>query len=159
MTLKDALPSENSEVSRAAVIVTSSVKLQTTICLFRVRNVIRDLRGRDEIIAEELHAWGFTGSVGNPKVIAPEEAASLLSDAVPTGDAPVPLQQRRLEEVVAYLDSAEMQLDEITRARTAHLIEQHERYQKAIGGRSVQGVEPVLPPDLLGVYILLPDNA
>ena len=159
MTLKDALPSENSEVSRAAVVVTSSVQLQTTICLFRVRNVISDLRGREEIIAEELHAWGFTGSVSNPTVIAPEEVTSLLYDAVPTGDAPRPLQQRRLEEVVAYLDSADMQLDEITRERTQRLIEQHERYQKTIGGRGVQGVEPVLPPDLLGIYILLPDNA
>jgi hypothetical protein len=159
MTLKDALPSDSPSVARAAVVETDSVNRQTTICIFRVRNVISIIRGQEEIIAEELISWGFTGSVQNPEVIDSKEATRLLYETVPSGDVALGLQERRLEQVVAFLNSAEMHLDDITRERTGRLIEQHERYQKAIGGKRVQGVEPVLPPDLLGVYILLPHNA
>jgi hypothetical protein len=38
------------------------------------------------------------------------------------------------------------------------LIEAHERFRRVIGGKQYQVVKPVLPMDLMGIYILLPDS-
>jgi hypothetical protein len=38
------------------------------------------------------------------------------------------------------------------------LINAHERFRKVLGGKRFKVVEPVLPMDVLGVYILLPEN-
>ena len=46
----------------------------------------------------------------------------------------------------------------VVHERSEKLIEAHERFRKVIGGGRYKIVEPVLPPDLLGVYILMPGN-
>ena len=46
--------------------------------------------------------------------------------------------------------------NQIVRERSQKLIEAHERFRKLVTGRKYDVVEPVLPPDILGVYILLP---
>jgi len=35
-------------------------------------------------------------------------------------------------------------------------VEAHERFRSVVGGKRYRVVEPVLPMDLIGVYILLP---
>jgi hypothetical protein len=42
--------------------------------------------------------------------------------------------------------------------RAEMLINAHERFRKVLGGKRLKVVEPVLPMDVLGVYILLPEN-
>jgi len=38
------------------------------------------------------------------------------------------------------------------------LLEAHERFRKLLGGGKYKVVEPVLPMDLMGVYVLLPER-
>ena len=48
--------------------------------------------------------------------------------------------------------------DQIAIKRAEILVEAHERFRKVIGGKRYKVVEPVLPMDLMGIYILLPDT-
>ena len=50
-------------------------------------------------------------------------------------------------------------LDQIAIKRSEILVEAHERFRKVIGGKRYKVVEPVLPMDLMGIYILLPEKA
>ena len=40
--------------------------------------------------------------------------------------------------------------------RANHLVEAHGRFKELVGGRRYEAVKPVLPPDVMGVYILIP---
>ena len=45
-------------VARSAVVLTQKVKTRTTLIQFRVRNVIREIGSKREVIAEEVFLWG-----------------------------------------------------------------------------------------------------
>ncbi|ODS30896.1 MAG: helicase, partial [Candidatus Scalindua rubra] len=51
--------------ARASIIKTDVVDIKTTILLFRVRNVIEEKNGTNQIVAEEMIIWGYKG---NPDV-------------------------------------------------------------------------------------------
>ena len=46
-------------VARSAVVLTQKVKTRTTLIQFRVRNVIREIGSKREVIAEEVFLWGY----------------------------------------------------------------------------------------------------
>lgn len=45
---------------------------------------------------------------------------------------------------------------EVAQQRADHLVEAHGRFRSLVGGKSYETVIPVLPPDILGVYIFKP---
>ena len=49
------------------------------------------------------------------------------------------------------------QTDEVALQRAHHLVESHTRFKKLVSGNKYKVVEPVLPMDVLGIYILLPE--
>ena len=49
------------------------------------------------------------------------------------------------------------QTDEVALERAHHLVESHTRFKKLVSGNKYKVVEPVLPMDVLGIYILLPE--
>jgi superfamily II DNA or RNA helicase len=151
-------PDQDHRPARAAVVYTDRVETKTTVALFRVRNVIADKRGKNEFVAEEVLTWGYEGGVDEGRFVTSERARDLLLEVLPTANMALPEQAYWLgEELADVRDRAD--LDTITKERTAHLIEAHERYRAAIGGTTYEGVEPVLPPDLLGLYVLIPDRS
>jgi len=145
--------------ARAAVLYSDRVTIKTTVVLFRVRNVITDSRGRGEIVAEEVLTWGYRGSLDDERFLPPEAARDLLLETLPSSNMSPQEQAYYLGEELEDLDEGAPFFEAITRQRTEHLIEAHERYRKAIGGTTYQGLEPVLPPDLMGLYILVPDRS
>jgi len=46
--------------------------------------------------------------------------------------------------------------DEVALERSHHLVESHTRFKKLVSGNKYKVVEPVLPMDVLGIYIMLP---
>jgi hypothetical protein len=48
------------------------------------------------------------------------------------------------------------EFEQVARARAEHLVEAHDRFKKLVKGKRFEAVHPVLPPDLMGVYILNP---
>ena len=144
------------QVARAAVIQTSSVTTQTTIIQFRVRNVIKEVQSKVENISEEMYLWGFEGlSKGGDildyasckKLLFEAESAQNLSKErqIDTFNHQMSLFQGRLDEFVA-----------IAEERSVQLLEAHGRFKKLVGGKRYEAVHPILPPDILGVYVFLP---
>ena len=78
-------------------------------------------------------------------------------DTMPTTNLSLQEQAYFLEEEHEDLDVIGDHFNALTRGRTQKLIDAHERYHKAIGGQKYEGLEPVLPPDVMGIYILVPE--
>ena len=47
-------------------------------------------------------------------------------------------------------------LDSLALDRARKLVEAHERFRKLVSGSKFRAVTPVLPMDIMGIYILLP---
>jgi hypothetical protein len=45
----------------------------------------------------------------------------------------------------------------VAEQQSKHLVEAHERFSALMEGKRFQVVYPVLPMDLLGIYLLLPE--
>lgn len=148
-------PGQRTRPARTAIIRTDAVTSGTTLVVLRVRNVIAARHG-PQFVAEEVHVWGYRGLIENKDILPEEEARRLLETVQPTAPMSLREQQDFLIYALAELEKAGPLFEEVTRDRTKALIDAHERYRASVGGSRYQGVEPVLPPDVLGVYVLLP---
>jgi hypothetical protein len=46
---------------------------------------------------------------------------------------------------------------QVVQKRSEELVNAHTRFAKYIGAKRFEAVTPVLPPDILGVYVLIPN--
>ncbi|MBN8215726.1 MAG: DEAD/DEAH box helicase family protein [Spirochaetes bacterium] len=143
--------------ARAAVVMTKDVTVKTTLLLFRVRNVIEDRETKEQIVAEEMLMTGFEGTFGGA-FLEPERARDLLSKAKGSGNLSPEMQADTLGREVKAVAEITKPLDDLATKRSEILIAAHERFRKTIGGTRYRTVEPVLPMDLVGVYVLRPDR-
>ena len=151
-------------VSRASVIRTSTVSELTAVVLLRVRNVIESLSTRTQIVAEELILRGYVGEPPeDPTEWLSEEASMALLQTSATGEV-APAEKRDLLEIASDdLDDAEDTLKRLARDRAENLIEAHNRFAKQTSGAgrkqtaSYTPVEPILPMDIMGIYLFTPD--
>ncbi|HPI89405.1 MAG TPA: helicase-related protein [Spirochaetota bacterium] len=147
--------------ARAAVIRCRDVQVKTTVLLFRVRNVIENLKGTNQIVAEEMIVTGYQGSPEDEKFLEGNEAKGLLFAALPSANMTPESQQNFLDnelKVIETLRARDGRFDRVSCERAAVLVQAHERYRKLLGGDHYQVVKPVLPMDIMGLYILLPDG-
>lgn len=144
--------------ARASVIRCRDVSIKTTLLLFRVRNVIEEKQTSKQLVAEEMLVWGYQGSISDNNVLSTEEIKHLMENAVPTSNLSDQAKADFLENELGIIKNIGKILDEIAIKRAEILIEAHERFRKVIGGKRYKVVEPVLPMDLMGIYILLPDT-
>jgi hypothetical protein len=63
-----------------------------------------------------------------------------------------------LENECQQLELLQEQFDRVAEERSQHLVDAHERFSKLMDRKRFQIVHPVLPMDVIGVYILLPDG-
>lgn len=162
MVLANALYPENNRfhVGRASVLRSREVAQLTVLAEFRVRNVIATLQGRQELVAEEMLLWGWQGDAGDTaRHLTPGQAKDLLERAKPSANMTPAEQAYWLDEALANLQSLSPVFEQLARERAAHLVEAHERFREALDkGHRFKVVEPVLPMDLLGLYVLVPDT-
>jgi hypothetical protein len=128
-----------------------------TLLLFRVRNVIEEKKERSQLVAEEMLVWGYRGTPADNDFLSSAEAQSLLTSAKPGGEE---LALERRERVITDAIEATEQLREkfdlLAEERCKHLVEAHERFCELVDRRRYHVVYPVLPMDILGIYVLLP---
>ena len=160
MLMASSVSGGNFRAARSAVIRTNLVKSQTTIILFRVRNVIEEKKNNCQLVAEEMLLWGYRGVIGSDNIeyLTQDEADSLLKSVKVTADMSKPEQNSSLENVIEQLKKLEDHFNEVAENRAANLVEAHERFSRAVGSSHYQIVKPVLPMDKLGIYILNPDK-
>jgi len=142
--------------ARASVIAARTVTEKIVIMQLRVRNIISDKKNSSELVAEEMILWGYTGSLTDNRILTHDECRDLLDTTTPADD----LSRQRKEIIFNRELDAIMAVDgllsSIVRTRSQKLIEAHERFRKLLGGSRYQVVEPVVPPDILGIYIIMP---
>jgi superfamily II DNA or RNA helicase len=143
---------------RAGVIRTKAVRQATTLLLLRFRYHIVTRRGDEEIplLAEECQVVGYTGREDNPAWVSPDTVEELLQ-AKPDANVPPAQATHFIGRAVAQLPALQPALDEIAGQRGQELLEAHRRVRTAARQTGVRyTVEPQLPPDVLGLYLLLP---
>lgn len=163
MVLANALYPEGNRfhVGRSSVLRTSAVKQMTVIAEFRVRNVIATLQGKQELVAEEMVLWGWQGDADDAaNYLNLEQAKNILDQASPTANVNPAEQAYWLDEALVTLNRLSSVFENLALERAAHLVEAHERFREALDkGHRFKVVEPVLPMDLLGLYVLIPETS
>jgi len=143
------------QVARAAVIQTNAVEQRTTIVQFRVRNVIKEVGRNRELIAEEMYLWGYSGSGEQKKILDYSTCKTLLLEASSAVNIPHERQEQLFKEVSDTYDTLKDEVQTLSEDRAMHLVESHSRFKELVGGRRYEAVHPVLPPDVMGIYILI----
>lgn len=143
---------------RCGVIRTGAVERRTTLLLVRYRfHILTRQDGVErQLLAEDCRLLGFAGPPDDP-VWLDDQAAEALLAAIPEANIAVPQQTEFLRKVVDGFDHLRPHLDEVAITRGQELLDAHRRVRQASRTRGVSHrVEPQLPTDLLGVFILLP---
>ncbi len=159
LVMGNTLARTDKRAARAAVIRTRQVETKTTLLLFRCRNVIEQQRGQHQIVAEEMLLWGWRGTPQQKVFLDHPQAKALLASARATSDLTVQARAGFLENELNLLDTLKQDFAVVAEQQSKRLVEAHERFSALMDAQRFQVVYPVLPMDLLGVYILLPDGA
>lgn len=147
---------EFGKMARVCEIQSDIVSSRTTLVMFRVRNVIKEVAAHRESVAEEMYLWGYRSNNGGTETIEYPEAKRLLMDAKALSNLPIERQKQDIQEELKRFDGMKPQFIELANQRADNLVESHGRFKELIGGRRYEKATPVLPPDVMGVYILLP---
>jgi hypothetical protein len=158
--INSALHGTINNPARAAVLRSSEVEQKTVLFQFRVRNVIAEQPNNKQIVAEEMWLWGYKGEIGKKQFIAKETAMDLLMNIRATQNMERPEQLYWLEEEMQWVHDETLfrkETDSVALERANHLVKSHTRFKNLVKGLQYNVVEPVLPMDVLGIYILLPE--
>jgi hypothetical protein len=95
--------------------------------------------------------------VSEPQWFADQDAAQFLA-ITPTGNLTGPLIEKQLAEAKQFLTENTERLNQLAHQRAQALLEDHIRVREASKDVGKYQVEPALPVDVIGIYILLPDE-
>lgn len=141
--------------ARSGVVRTRAVQKRTRLLLLRVRMLIESVRQRTPVLAEELVVVGFSGQPAAPAWLSQPDALALLEQAQAAANLTRDERSMALTAACAELPALAGEIGSIAEARAAQLREAHLRVRAQTGGGSVR-VRPAGPPDVLGLYVLLP---
>ena len=147
---------EYGRLARVCEIQTNEVRSKTTLVMFRVRNVIKEVNSNLESVAEEMYLWGYNTNNGNIKTLEFKETKKLLMEAIPLSNLSLERQVIDIGHELDYFKKMKPQFMELAAERAEKLVEAHGRFKELIGGRRYEKANPVLPPDVMGIYVLIP---
>lgn len=163
IVMANTLARQDRRAARAAVIRTGEVAQKTTMLLFRCRNVIEQARETNknphQIVAEEMLLWGWSGPPDARTFLDPPQAKRLLQSARASSDLSPQSRANFLSQELAALEGLDDEFNKIAEQQSKRLVAAHERFSALLDKNRFQVVYPVLPMDLLGIYILLPEVA
>ena len=144
-------------IGRVGAWPTTAVQQMTRLALLRIRFKLT-VHARKErlLLAEEAGLVAMQGG----KIISSGEAARALLNAPAAADL-APLARDRFiikakEDLPGLLDGP---LAEFVRSRAEELMQDHARLRAAAGSASRVTVEAVLPPDVIGLFVLMSSEA
>lgn len=147
---------EYGRLARVCEIQTDEVQHKTTLVMFRVRNVIKEVNSKRETVAEEMYLWGYASVAGEMQILEYKEAKKLLMEAIPKSNLTVERQTNDITNELIRFKQMKTQFMELASERAENLVQAHGRFKELIGGRRFEKATPVLPPDVMGVYVLIP---
>ena len=158
--MANTIEREGKRAARAAVIRCEDVTSKSTLLLFRCRNVIEQSKAGHQIVAEEMLLWGWRGVLENREYLSHEQARALLSKARASSNLSLQAKASFLNNDLRLIDQMDDNIfDELAEEQSKHLVAAHERFSALMDNQRYQVVYPVLPMDLMGIYILLPETS
>ena len=144
-------------IGRVGAWPTAAVQQTTRLALLRVRFKLT-VHARKErlLLAEEAALVAIQGD----RIVAVGEAARDLLNAPATADLATIARDRFIAKAKEDLPSLlEGPIAEFVRSRAQELMADHARLRAASGSASRVTVEAVLPPDVIGLFVLMPGEA
>ena len=143
--------------SRCGAIRTSAVSVRTTVLVARFRYHLRTTASAEDgpVLCEEIAPLACTGSADAPGWLSPEESERLLA-ARPEGNLLLTAIEQQLGLLLPALPELRAALEAVAHERAEAQLGAHRRVRAAARARGRVDIEPVLPVDLLGAYVLLP---
>lgn len=152
----DPESSETKPLGRSGVWRTSAVSEATTLLVLRLRfQLVTSGRTSRMLLAEEALGIAF-GPDPSGAVLEGVEALALLEEAA-TADLVEETRQRHLERALRRVPEYSADIERLAKQRATQLSEDHVRLTRAAGGGATVEVSPVIPPDVIGLYVLLPE--
>ena len=159
LIMANTVAREGRRAARAAVIRTGQVETKTTLLLFRCRNVIEQRRGGHQIVAEEMLLWGWRGTPDAREYLDHEQARALLREARASSNLSPEARASFLENELGLLGRLDETFNDLAEEHSKRLVAAHERFSALMDKQRYQVVYPVLPMDLMGIYLLLPERS
>jgi len=144
------------KAARASVFRSDAVQTQTTLIQFRVRNVIREVSKQHEMVSEEMFLWGYEQTSDGISTIYVEDCKRLLHTTSAL-DISRERQELIFDRELQHFEELHPDFIKVVADRSEELVNAHTRFAKFLGARRYEAVTPVLPPDILGVYVLIPN--
>jgi superfamily II DNA or RNA helicase len=142
--------------SRCGVVSTSVASTRSTLLVARFRYHLQIAGGAAEtILCEEIVPLACTGSADAPQWLSSEEGEALLA-AVPERNLVQTAIDQQLGLLLPSLSRFQEALSLIADERAAAQLAAHERVREASRTKGRVSIQPVLPVDILGAYVLLP---
>ncbi|WP_239017870.1 DEAD/DEAH box helicase [Sphingomonas aracearum] len=140
-------------LGRAGAWRTRAVVRLTTVLLLRLRFTLVT-SGRRTLLAEEATALAFAG---DEQVIGGAEALALL-EAEASGNLEPTVIARQIDRALTAIDTHDAAIRAYAADRAAALGHDHDRVKAATRGEgATTDVFPVLPADVIGLYVLVPE--
>ncbi|MBL8818724.1 MAG: DEAD/DEAH box helicase [Planctomyces sp.] len=141
---------------RCGVVSTSLVQARTTLVIARFRFHLKISGTASEtILCEEVLPIAAKGLAANLSWLSAAEAEQLLA-ARPEQNLVATAIQQQIGLMVKSLPAMQQSLEAVAAERAATQLEAHERVREASKVKGRVSIEPVLPVDILGAYVLLP---
>ena len=142
-------------LGRAGVWMTRGVDKLTTLLVLRLRFKLVT-SGRRTLLAEEATGLAFAPNAATPFVAGADALALLEHEA--TRSIEPPANRRQIDLALGRLGDYQPAIAAHAAERAAALSHDHERVKAATRGEGVTTtVEPVLPADIIGLYVLVPE--
>lgn len=134
---------------------TAAVDSRTTVVLLRIRHQLNTIGLRtSELLVEEATAIAWLGPAQGD-TLQSEAALSLL--ALPAlGTPPRAVQEREIGRALLIAVERASAIAQFAEERAQQLLSDHRKVREAAHARGSYSVKPLLPPDIIGVFVLLP---
>jgi len=152
-------PAQPGKARRSGVIRTDAVARRTTLLLLRLRHqIITTRKGQPtiQLLAEESVILAYEGSPQTGIHWLDDDAAGRLLQAQPKGNVTRPQATHFLQQAVDAYEVIRPHLETVAQDRAQTLLEAHNSVRAATKLAGKTTVQPQLPPDILGIYVLLP---
>jgi len=144
-------------LGRCGVWRTRIVDQMTTLLLLRLRfKLVTSGRTNRLLLAEEATGLAFRGTSGEASVTGQSSLELLEADAA--GNLDQGAIARQIQRAHERLPAYENAIADFAARRGAALSEDHLRLTEAARGGATVDVLPVMPADVIGLYVLLPEG-
>ncbi|MBD8664115.1 DEAD/DEAH box helicase [Rhizobium sp. CFBP 8752] len=141
-------------IGRVGAWPSAAVSQMTRVVLLRIRYKLTVHARRERLLLAEEAALVALDS--NTVITSGTKARELLASPATADLAPVARDRMINAARVALPDLLSGPIAEFVRKRAAELVEDHSRLRAAAGSASRVSVEPIIPPDVIGLFVLVP---